>query len=160
MKNIQNKFLALIVITSVAFSSCKKDDRYSPSSVNESVASNRPNPTYNYPDWSITLFQANKMIETQLFYRYTFKFANDGILKATSNGITEYGYYSTGKKPSPDHFTIRFKSELLSKLNKEWRIVLRTSSDLQLEYINSLGRVERLNFQRIRAEAEIRPTLD
>ncbi|MBC7695660.1 MAG: hypothetical protein H7141_09465 [Burkholderiales bacterium] len=158
MKKLRIKFLALLLITSVAFSSCKKEDHFSPS-VNsntgaESKAENRP--IINQSDWKITLFQVNDRDETRQFIGYLFVFAEKGILKATAGRVTVNGTWSAGNKDNPKNFIIMFPSQPLSKLsNNQWIIINRNANELKLEHINRKGGHEYLIFQRVQIQTEI-----
>ncbi len=149
MRKLRIKFLALLMITSVAFLSCKKEDRFSP----KDTTASRPipiNPAINSADWRITMFQINGVNETKNYRGYLFEFANKGVLKAIIKDREIIGTWGVGLKDNPSSFRISFPSEPLNKLNNsDWHIMSRTSTDLMLEYNNrKTGEVARLTFQR------------
>lgn len=152
MKKLRIKFLALVLITSVAFLSCKKVDRFSPSlNSTSNVEKNIENrPIINQSDWKIALFQVNSRNETRQFREYLFEFSEKGILTAKAVGRAETGTWATGGKDNPKNFIIMFASLPLSRLsNSQWIIVNRTANELRLEYISRKGFSEYLVFHRV-----------
>jgi len=156
MKNIRNKFLALLLITAVAFSSCKKEDRFSPSAnsnteLNKDISTDRP--IIGMADWKITSYQVGEEDQTKVFSEYAFKFGKDGVFKAFTTENVMNGTWSMGK--AGEFFTISFPSFPLNKLNREWQIINRTATELKLENINRKGDMESVTFQRFQRQTDL-----
>ena len=149
MKKLTIKFLALFMITTVAFLSCKKVDQFTP--VSENYGRPSPNnPGINSADWRITKFQVNGIIQTKDYSAYLFEFANEGVLKAIIRSKVILGTWGVNLKENPERFQISFLNDHLSILNhSDWQIISRTSTELNLKYTNrKKGEELYLNFQR------------
>ena len=160
MKKLSIKFLALLMITSVAFLSCKKEDRFSPSVNSNTNVEERTEsrPPINQSEWKLILFQVNDRNETKLFSKYLFVFGEKGRLMATVERKTEIGHWSTGGKLNPRNFIIMFPSFPLSRLsNNQWVIVSQTSTELKLEHISRRGGREYLTFQKLDIQTDYSP---
>jgi len=153
MKKNKIKFLALLLITSVAFFSCKKGDPIPPHRyIRNTSAPATNNPTFSKGDWRISLFSEKGVDETNLFNGYVFMFNDNGTIKVTKDNNTMNGnWYSapgTGQK-----FMINFSADPLNVLNKTWDIKGETYTDLKLVYINSEnGEEDLLTFKRNQQE--------
>ncbi|MDF2451206.1 MAG: hypothetical protein K0S26_710 [Bacteroidota bacterium] len=145
MKTLRNKFWALLLITSVAFLSCKKEDRLSPYAMSSKKTATENTVSRN--DWKITTFQVGEMSEVNLFKEYIFKFKG-GEIQALTNNSSETGKWIIGRKG--EMITIHFDSSPLSKLNREWNILSKTDYDIKLEQVNRKGETVSLSFQRFK----------
>lgn len=153
MKTLRNKFWALLLIASVAFLSCKKEDRFAPyaeSSYNTKSTADVINPT-SRNDWKISLYQVGEKAETNLFSQYRFIIKEDGLIQAFTNNFTENGTWSIINKSVLIHFTT---SRTLSKLNNEWRITTKTENEIKLQHLTRKGEIMFLNFQRFKRSVE------
>lgn len=151
MKKIRNKFLALLLITTVAVFSCKKEDPIRPTMpTTSSVTTN--NPTLSRGEWRIALFQDNGADETNQFNKHLFMFNANGTLMVKIDSSMMSGTWSTQHDNDQIKFIINFASSPLSKLNKVWFIKKETFSDLKLEYVHSDGMIDYLSFKRNQQE--------
>lgn len=149
MTTIKNKFWALLLIASVAFLSCKKQDPLSPiKPVTSTTTTN--NPTFTRGQWVVELFQEDSTDETSNFRGYLFTFNSDGTVlakKDNSNAVT--GTWSTVKGSATMKFKISFPSDPLSKLNEDWDVKNETYTDLKLEHVSGgNGGTDYLTFSR------------
>ena len=153
MRNIRNKFLALLLITSVAFLSCKKEDPippYRPPITNTSMTTN--NPTFNRGQWRITLFQESASDQTNDFSGYMFVFNSNGIIHVTKDSTTINGNWSFEKENDKQEFLIKFSSSPLNELNNNWKVKGETFNELRLENIVENGEADHLTFRRNQQE--------
>ncbi len=160
MKKLRIKFLALTLITSVAFLSCKKEDHLSPkvnsSTTTDNTAESRP--IISQSEWKVALFQVNDRNETKQFSEFLFVFAGKGKLNATTGGRVVTGTWAIGGKDNPKNFIIMFPSFPLSRLsNNQWIILNRTATELKLEHISRRGAKEYLIFQKMETQVEYNP---
>lgn len=155
MKKLKNKFWALLLITSVAFLSCKKEDRLSPyaNSSNKISTSTDVN-TVDRNDWKVTVFRVGKISEVSLLRPYIFKFIKGGEIQALTNTTIDKGTWSGGMKG--ELLTIHFESSPLNKLNsRSWRVLKKTDYDIKLEYLNRKGETVSLSFQRFQRVGDL-----
>ena len=150
MKNIRTKFLALLLITSAAFFSCKKGDPIPPHmrTVTEAPATN--NPTLTRGEWRIAMFSKNGTDRTVDFRGYVFMFNSDGILKVTKNNNSSEGAWLAS--PGATGFMIHFASVPFNELNNDWQIKGETYNDLKLVHENVDGGTDILTFSRNQQE--------
>lgn len=148
MKTLRNKFWALLLIVSVAFLSCKKEDRFTPyaESSYKSKSGTEDRTVISRNDWKITVFQIGKKSEVALLREYIFKFGRGEEIRAFTNTTIDYGKWTTGKKG--EMVNIHFDSSPLNKLNSDWRILNKTAYDIELVRENRLGEKVLVKFQR------------
>ncbi|MES2565838.1 MAG: hypothetical protein V4565_03165 [Bacteroidota bacterium] len=138
MKTLRNKFWALLLIVSVAFLSCKKQDPPSPVMPNftETEVTSTSNPTFTRGQWKVDLFQESNTDETANYLGYLFMFKEDGNVLATKNNDSIIGTWSSIKGSDHMKFRISFPSSPLSELNDDWDIKNETYTNLKLEHIS------------------------
>lgn len=124
---MKGRFLALLLIISVAFSNCKKEDRISPSNaiINTVVVPG---------DWKIALFNELSTDKTSKFKWYSFKFNTNGTITAINGSSSVNGAWSTVREGKIRKIIIYFSSAPLDDLNDDWRVVNQTSTTLELEH--------------------------
>jgi hypothetical protein len=119
--------LALSLIISAAFLTCKKEDRISPA-----------NPIINTivmpGDWKITLFNESSTDKSGKFKLYTFRFNTNGSISAIINGSTINGAWTYAKDKDQEKIIIYFAGTPLNDLNDDWRIISQTSTNLELQH--------------------------
>ncbi|MBC7695658.1 MAG: hypothetical protein H7141_09455 [Burkholderiales bacterium] len=134
MKNTKNKFLALILIATVAFFCCKKADPIAARpQTNAGSTTPNNNPTLTRGDWMVGLFQENGVDKTNHFRGYLFKFNSNGAINVSKDSTSVNGNWSTGQDDAQNKFIINFSSVPLSELNDDWHIMGETFNDLKLE---------------------------
>lgn len=146
MKTLRNKFWALLLITSVALFSCKKEDPLSPMAKPSQTSEDVNTITRN--DWRITTFNIGEMSETKLFSDYFFKFNKGEEIQALTSKTSEKGKWLMER--NGETVAIEFASSPLNKLNREWRVMNKTDYDINLEQKNKLGEVVSLHLQRFK----------
>lgn len=154
MKNTRNKFLALILIATVAFFSCKKED---PIPVQMPAAnittSSTENPTFTKGDWRVALLQEHSVDNTNNLRGYLFRFNSNGTVIALKDSSSVNGKWSSQLGDEQRKFMINFSSEPLNDLNQDWRIKGETWTSLKLEHTNADdGSTDYLTFQRNQQE--------
>lgn len=155
MKNTRNKFLALILIATVAFFSCKKTDPLpSPNNTYPSTIQSTDNPTFTRGYWRVELFQKNGMDKANLLRGYLFTFNSNGIVNVLKDSSSVSGTWLTGQDNTAlKKFVINFSFAPLNELNEEWHIKGETYSDLKLERLNvNGGSSDYLTFRRNQQE--------
>ncbi len=132
MKNIKNKFLALMLITSFAFFSCKKEDLrpIMPATTSSAVDDN---PTFTNGEWIVSSFNENGTEEMKEFNGYVFVFNTDGKIQAKNATGEMTGTWSQKQSADQKAVVINFPSAPLNMLNKEWNIKSVTFSTFKLE---------------------------
>lgn len=141
-------FLAAPLLALV-FSSCTSDDDTLTSLSAEGAAS-----TVTSGTWKITLYDDSGNNETSDYSSYSFKFEDDGSLKATSGGTTYVGTWSiTDDDDSPDDIDLNIffpSPEKLEELSDDWDILEYTSSQIRLRDISGgSGETDLLTFEMI-----------
>ncbi len=156
MKNIRNKFLALILITTVVFFSCKKEDPLSPirpASTSTTTTSSTSNPTFTRGLWRIALFEDSGSDKTNQFNGYAFMFNSNGTITITKDSSVINGYWLSDQVNDPGIFLLQFDSSPLSVLNNRWKIKGESFNDLKLEHLKDVnGNTDNLTFKRVQQE--------
>lgn len=155
MKTLKNKFWALLLIASVAFLSCKKEDRLSPyANSNNSIVEDRT--VIGRNDWKITVYRIGKTSEVNLFNEYIFKFNKGPEILALTSNSKDYGTWQVGR--AGEKVTIHFDSKPLAHLNNTYRILNKTAYDIILTGVNRNGDPVSLSFQRFQRVGDL-PTI-
>jgi len=68
---------------------------------------------------------------------YSFVFKNDYSVIATKNGISEKGQWSTSFQNGVRELKINFSSDLLNKLNKNWKLFEFNNSQIRLRDVSN-----------------------
>jgi hypothetical protein len=158
MRTLKNKFWALLLITSVSFLSCKKQDPLPPitPAANSTTGTSTNNPTFTRGDWKIALFQEGAADETTNFRGYLFTFESNGHVLAKKDNTAIVGDWSTVKESDGMKFIINFPGGQLSELNGDWKVKSETYTDLRLEHVSGGdGSVDYLNFERYFAQGNV-----
>lgn len=156
MKNSKNKFLALVLIATVAFFSCKKADplptrKHTYPTTTTSQSTN--NPTFTRGYWMVGSFQKGGMDKTNDFRGYLFIFNGNGKINVSKDSSTVEGNWSVIQdNDSRKKFNIDFSTQPLNELNEVWHIKGETFNDLKLELLNSDGSADYLTFRRNQQE--------
>ena len=153
MRKYRIKFLALLLITSAAFFSCKKGDPIPPRMPITAAAPATNNPTFTRGEWRISLFSANDMDQTSRFSAYVFMFNSDGSIKVKKDSSIIEGRWSS-MPGTNQRFMINFPSAPLNELNEDWQIKGETYNDLRLEHVRGAnGEMDYLTFKRNQLQA-------
>jgi hypothetical protein len=136
-------FLAL------AFSSCTSED-----DTLTSLSASGATTTVTSGTWKITLYDDSGNNETSDYTSYSFKFEDDGTLKATSGGTTHLGTWSiSDDDDSPEDIDLNIffaAPEKLEELTDDWDILEYTSSQIRLrDVIGGSGETDLLTFELI-----------
>ena len=153
MKNTNNKFLALILIATVALFSCKKVDplptrKHTYPTTTTSQSTDNPTLTRGY--WMVGSFQKGGVDRTNDFRGYLFIFNGNGKINVSKDSISVDGSWATVQNnDSRKKFVINFSSDPLNAMNLQWLIKSETFNDLKLEHLNeSGGSADNLTFKR------------
>jgi hypothetical protein len=147
MNTLKNKFWALLLITSAAFLSCKKDDQLSPlARTNNNTVTSTDQVPLGRNDWKIITYNVGDASEVKLFSDYAFRFQKRGIIQALTANSSEDGTWEFGKISKI--VTITFKSSPLTNLNGDWTLVNQNDYEIKLSQVNREGRTVTLVFQR------------
>lgn len=126
MKTI--KFLALALLAITAVSSCKKDEKISPSN---SAA------VLQDTSWKVTLFSEDGVNETSYFTGYSFDFMDGGIVKATSGSNTVNGTWGTREDSGKTKLDLNFDDvNNFDELDEDWEILTQNSSKIELKHVS------------------------
>jgi hypothetical protein len=136
-------FLAL------AFSSCTSED-----DTLTSLSASGATTTVTSGTWKITLYDDSGNNETSDYTSYSFKFEDDGTLKATSGGTTHLGTWSiSDDDDSPEDIDLNIffaAPEKLEELTDDWDILEYTSSQIRLRDVSGgSGETDLLTFELI-----------
>ncbi|HCK20738.1 MAG TPA: hypothetical protein DHW15_00815 [Bacteroidetes bacterium] len=104
--------------------------------------------------WKITLYDDSGNNETSDYTSYSFKFEDDGTLKATSGGTTHLGTWSiSDDDDSPEDIDLNIffaAPEKLEELTDDWDILEYTSSQIRLRDVSGgSGETDLLTFELI-----------
>lgn len=135
-------FLALLLIISVAFLTCKKEDQISPSNaiINTIVIQG---------EWKIALFNELSIDKTSKFKWYSFKFNSNGTITALNGASSINGAWSSANDGDKKKIIIYFSEVPLNDLNDHWRVVNQTSATIELEHFPAENDgINYLTFQR------------
>ncbi|MFZ7143837.1 MAG: hypothetical protein ACO1G6_00725 [Bacteroidota bacterium] len=143
MKNIIKSAFLILMIT-LGFSACKKDDNSS-----NSVAA--MNSTLQQGSWRITSFIDSGNNETSHYSNYSFQFGSGGTVSATNSGGTVSGTWSNGNDDSQVKLVLNFNSiDPFSELNEDWHVTQQSSTIIKLEHISGgNGGIDYLTFEKI-----------
>lgn len=132
-------FVFTLLVFSIGFISCKKDDSSS-STVN--------NQQLNQGRWKVVYFYDRKD-ETYKFSGYTFEFLSSGVLKAyLPGGSVVAGTWQTASGGSKLLFNIS-GTEALDEMVDDWRVQLQSNDQLKLNNISGGdGHEEQLHFEK------------
>ncbi|MDF2447796.1 MAG: hypothetical protein K0R26_300 [Bacteroidota bacterium] len=140
MNTLRNKFWALLLITPVAFLSCKKDDQLSPVINSSTTVNNQPN-TAEYK-WKVSSYNIGRVSETNALNQYKFKITDTGI-ESWKDNLVEKGTWALAQ----DSVTINFSNTAnLAKLNQRWKVVNISPKKITLEHLNKEGEKISVNF--------------
>ena len=129
-------FLAILSITS-----CKKDEKISPS--NSSTVLQDTN-------WKVTLFSEDGVNETSYFSGYTFDFMDGGVVKATSGSNTVNGTWATRDDSGKTKLDLNFDDvNNFDELDEDWEILTQSSTKIELKHVSGgNGGTDLLTFEK------------
>lgn len=156
MKTLKNKFLALLLITTVAFFSCKKQDPLvpvKPETTTSTASTNNPN--FTRGQWKVELFQEDGIDGATGFRGYLFTFNSDGTVSVKKDNDVMNGNWSTVKNNNEMKFTLGFSTSPLDDLNGQWDVKYETDVRIALERKLNDSSLVSLTFDRYFAQAEI-----
>jgi len=142
MKN-SIKLLAIVLLISSGFISCKKDD---------DSATPSTSAYFTQGKWRVTLYNDSGNNETHHFSGYEFVFSSGGIVSATKAGATTItGTWSTGSDDSQNKLYLTFTSNNdFIEITDDWHILQQTSTKIQLEDVSGgNGGIDLLTFEKI-----------
>ncbi len=137
------KLLALVLLLSAGFISCKKDDDSATPSSSASVTQGK---------WRVTLYNDSGNDETNHFTGYEFVFSSGGSVTASKSGAaTVTGTWSTGTDDSQNKLYLTFTSNNdFIEITDDWHILQQTSAKIQLEDVSGgNGGTDLLTFEKI-----------
>ncbi|MCD6019730.1 MAG: hypothetical protein K0S53_2851 [Bacteroidetes bacterium] len=152
MKTLRNKFWALLLITSVAFLSCKKQDQLVPVKPANTNTSPADNPNFTRGEWKVEMLKKNGVDETVNLRGYLFKFNEDRTVSVRKDNNTVTGTWSMIRSNSQKTFMLTFSSDPLNELNGDWEVMYETDVNLGLERKMSDDSVDNLTFGRYFAQ--------
>lgn len=140
--NKKNLIIATIIIFSVNFISCKKEDSLINGNSNVSTIVAQGN-------WRITLYNDSGTDELYHFSGYTFTF-NNGVVTATKLSTTINGTYSTGIDDSKNKMYLDFGSTVpFDELNDDWHIIEESNTKISLQDVSGgNGGTDLLTFEK------------
>lgn len=153
MKTLKNKFWALLLITTVAFFSCKKPDPLMPTKPVINTSSTN-NPNFTRGQWKVALFKQNETDDADKYRGYLFTFNDNQTVNVLKNNNTVNGNWSTVKNNNEIKFTLGFSTSPLNGLNGDWMVKYETDVSIGLERTLSDNKVISLTFDRYFAQAQ------
>jgi hypothetical protein len=139
MKTIKIMTMAFLAILSIT--SCKKDEKISPS--NSSTVLQDTN-------WKVTLFSEDGVNETSYFSGYTFDFMDGGVVKATSGSNTVNGTWATRDDSGKTKLDLNFDDvNNFDELDEDWEILTQSSTKIELKHVSGgNGGTDLLTFEK------------
>lgn len=139
MKTIKILALAFLAITTV--SSCKKDEKISPSNSAAVIKDGT---------WKVTLFSEDGVNETYHFTGYSFDFQEGGVVKATSSSNTVNGTWATREDSGKTKLDLDFDDvNNFDELDEDWEILTQNASKIELKHVSGgNGGTDLLTFEK------------
>lgn len=119
--------LTLLIMTTIAVSSCSKDDDSpaDPSQTQDNVQSGT---------WRVTLYNDSGENRTSYFEGFSFTFNTNGSLTAVNGTLTQNGTYSVYKDSGDTKFDITFQASSgpFEEISEDWRVITQSASKIEL----------------------------
>jgi hypothetical protein len=143
MKNRFSLFAA-ILITSVVFSACSKNDDSAsdPLKVEQNVQSGT---------WKVTYYKDSGEVRTNYFNGFNFQFNQNGTVTATNGTVTHNGTLSVYPDSGDTKFELVFQtvSGPFEEISEDWKILLQSATTLELVNISGdNGGTDYLTFEK------------
>ena len=137
-------FIMLLIITTVAVSSCSKDDENlaDPSQTQQNVQSGT---------WRVTLYNDSGENRTSNFNGYNFTFNSNGSVTASNGVITQTGTLSVYTDSGVTKFQLTFQtvSGPFEEISEDWRILTQSTVKVELENVSGgNGGTDYLTFEK------------
>jgi hypothetical protein len=142
MKN-SIKLLAIVLLISSGFISCKKDD---------DSATPSTSAYFTQGKWRVTFYNDSGNNETHHFNDYVFTFNSGGTVTATqSGGATVTGTWSSGFDDNQNKLYLTFTTNNnFIEISDDWLIIQQSSAKIQLQDVSGgNGGTDLLTFEKI-----------
>ena len=138
------KIVFYLLVFSVLFFSCKKDDS------NPSISTSNVTSTVSTGNWRITYYWDTDHDETNNFIGYSFVFNTNGTVTATKAANTITGTWTTRNDDSKIKLVLSFSSPAdFIEISDDWHTIERTDSKIKLQDVSGgNGGTDYLTFEK------------
>ena len=138
------KIVFYLLVFSVLFFSCKKDDS------NPSISTSNVTSTVSTGNWRITYYWDTDHDETNNFTGYSFVFNTNGTVTATKAANTITGTWTTRNDDSKIKLVLSFSSPAdFIEISDDWHTIERTDSKIKLQDVSGgNGGTDYLTFEK------------
>ena len=138
------KIVFHLLVFSVLFFSCKKDDN------NPSISTSNVTSTVSTGNWRITYYWDTDHDETNNFIGYSFVFNTNGTVTATKAANTITGTWTTRNDDSKIKLVLSFSSPAdFIEISDDWHTIERTDSKIKLQDVSGgNGGTDYLTFEK------------
>ncbi len=138
------KIVFYLLVFSVLFFSCKKDDS------NPSISTSNVTSTVSTGNWRITYYWDTDHDETNNFIGYSFVFNTNGTVTATKAANTITGTWTTRNDDNKIKLVLSFSSPAdFIEISDDWHTIERTDSKIKLQDVSGgNGGTDYLTFEK------------
>ncbi|MEN9913679.1 MAG: hypothetical protein RL528_412 [Bacteroidota bacterium] len=138
------KIVFHLLVFSVLFFSCKKDDN------NPSISTSNVTSTVSTGNWRITYYWDTDHDETNNFIGYSFVFNTNGTVTATKAANTITGTWTTRNDDNKIKLVLSFSSPAdFIEISDDWHTIERTDSKIKLQDVSGgNGGTDYLTFEK------------
>ena len=138
------KIVFYLLVFSVLFFSCKKDDS------NPSISTCNVTSTVSTGNWRITYYWDTDHDETNNFIGYSFVFNTNGTVTATKAANTITGTWTTRNDDNKIKLVLSFSSPAdFIEISDDWHTIERTDSKIKLQDVSGgNGGTDYLTFEK------------
>ena len=136
------KILCSILVSTLFFNSCKKDD-VTP------VTTTNVTSTISSGNWRISYYAESGVDKTSNYNGNAFTFGSGGVVTAVKNTTTITGTWSIGTDNSNVKLVLAFTASNFTSLTQDWQVIERTDIKIRTQHISGgSGTTDYLTFEK------------
>ncbi len=136
------QLLSVLFISTIIFSSCKKDDVIPVTTTN--VTS-----TISSGNWRISYYAESGVDKTSNYNGNAFTFSSGGVVTAVKNTTTITGTWSIGTDNSNVKLVLAFTASNFTSLTQDWQVLERTDTKIRTQHVSGgSGTTDYLTFEK------------